>query len=68
MSLSIADTVFLCGSLIGFGGAFIYLGIALYIAYTKMDMMLAYFKNMPIYHDSSTDSKWWALGAIIRPA
>lgn len=47
MSLSIADTIFLCGSLIGFGGAFIYLGIALYIAYTKMDMMLTCFKNSP---------------------
>lgn len=47
MSLSIADTIFLCGGLMGFGGIFIYLGVSLYIAYTKMDRMLACFKNSP---------------------
>lgn len=31
----------------GFGGIFIYLGVSLYIAYTKMDRMLACFKNSP---------------------
>lgn len=45
MSLNTADTVFLCVGLICFGGMFIWIGVALYLAYTRMDEMLEYLKN-----------------------
>ena len=45
MSLNTADTVFLCVGLICFGGMFIWIGGALYLAYTRMDEMLEYLKN-----------------------
>ena len=45
MSLNTADTVFLCVGLICFGGMFIWIGVALYLAYTRMDEILEYLKN-----------------------
>ncbi|MEB0039942.1 MULTISPECIES: hypothetical protein [unclassified Pseudomonas] len=45
MSVSTADKIFLCVGLINFGGILIWITIALYIAYTKMDLMLGHFKN-----------------------
>lgn len=71
MSLSIADKIFLCGGLIGFGGVFVYLGVALYIAYTKMDMMLAHFKNSPFImirapmKDGGPWGRLFVLGGIV---
>jgi hypothetical protein len=47
MSVSTADKVFLCVGLIDFGGIFVWIGIALHLAYTKMDLMLAHLKNCP---------------------
>ncbi|AMS20795.1 hypothetical protein AYK59_11820 [Pseudomonas synxantha] len=47
MSVSTADTIFLCVSLIGFGGTVIALGMLLHIAYTKMELMLNCLKNCP---------------------
>jgi len=47
MSLSTAEKIFLCVALIDFGGIFVWIGIALYLAYTKMDLMLAHLKNSP---------------------
>jgi hypothetical protein len=47
MSVSTANKFILWVGLIGFGGVFAFLGIALHLAYTKMDMMLAHLKNCP---------------------
>jgi hypothetical protein len=47
MSVSTADKVFLCLGLIDFGGIFVWIGIALHLAYTKMDLMLAHLKHCP---------------------
>jgi len=47
MSVSTADKIFLCISLSGFGGIFVWIGIALHLAYTKMDLMLDHLKNSP---------------------
>jgi hypothetical protein len=47
MSLNTADKIFLCVALIDFGGMFVWIGIALHLAYTKMDLMLAHLKNCP---------------------
>ncbi|MDY7563094.1 hypothetical protein QN382_04890 [Pseudomonas sp. 10B1] len=48
MSVSTADKIFLCVGLIDFGGIFIWIAIAMYLAYTKMDLMLGHMKNSPI--------------------
>lgn len=45
MSLNVADKVFLYVGLVSFVGIIIWIAIALYIAYTKMDLMLRHFKN-----------------------
>ncbi|MFI8482533.1 hypothetical protein ACIGCM_18355 [Pseudomonas sp. NPDC078700] len=45
MSLNTADKVFLAVGLIDFAGIFICLGVALHMAYTKMDLMLVHLKN-----------------------
>jgi len=44
MSLNTAEKIYLCVALIDFGGIFIWLGVALHLAYTKMDLMLGYLK------------------------
>ena len=48
MSLNAADKVFLCVSLVNFGGLVIWIGLALYFAYTKMSFMLNHFKKSPL--------------------
>lgn len=45
MSLSTADTIFLCVGVIDFGGIFIWFGFALHLAYTRLDEMLERLKN-----------------------
>jgi len=47
MSVSAADKIFLCVGVIGFGGIFVWIGVALHLAYTKMDVMLSQLKNCP---------------------
>ncbi|WP_397450606.1 hypothetical protein [Pseudomonas sp. NA-150] len=47
MSQYTADTIFLCIAIIDFGGIFICIGIGLYLAYAKMEMMLSHLKNCP---------------------
>lgn len=47
MSVSVAQKIFLCISIIGFSGLLIFLGVALHLAYTRMDMMLDHLKNCP---------------------
>jgi hypothetical protein len=47
VSLGTTDKIMLCVGLIGFGGLFVFLGVALHLAYTKMDMMLGHLKNCP---------------------
>nr|WP_180205901.1 hypothetical protein [Pseudomonas sp. SbOxS1]NYU06011.1 hypothetical protein [Pseudomonas sp. SbOxS1] len=47
MSVSVAQKIFLCISIIGFSGLLIFLCVALHLAYTKMDMMLDHLKNCP---------------------
>lgn len=45
MSLSVADKVFLSIVLVDFAGIFLWIGICLHLAYTKMDLMLGHLKN-----------------------
>ena len=47
MSVSVAHKIFLCVSIFGFGGLLIFLGVALHLAYTRMDVMLDHLKNCP---------------------
>ena len=47
MSLTTADKIFLCVGLIDIGGLLVWLGVALHLAYTKMDIMLIHLKNSP---------------------
>jgi len=47
VSLNTADKIILCIGLIDFAGVFIWLGMALHLAYTKMDLMLGHLKNCP---------------------
>ena len=47
MSVSVAHKIFRCISIIGFGGLFIFLGVALHLAYTRMDVMLDHLKDCP---------------------
>ena len=47
MSVSVAHKIFRCIGIIGFGGLFIFLGVALHLAYTRMDVMLDHLKDCP---------------------
>lgn len=47
MSVSTAEKVYLCVGLIGFAGVFVYLGCAMHLVYTKMELMLGHLKNCP---------------------
>lgn len=48
MSISLADKIFLTAGLLDFGGIFIWMGVNLHMAYTKMDEMLRHLKNSPL--------------------
>ena len=67
MSLNTADTVFLCVGLICFGGIFIWIGVALYLAYTRIPVY-PYGRNAGVFekllrrHDSRTTAVRRALG------
>jgi hypothetical protein len=45
VTLSTADKLFLVVGLIDFGGLIACIGFALYLAYTKMKVLLGYFQN-----------------------
>ncbi|WP_084376459.1 hypothetical protein [Pseudomonas mucidolens] len=45
MTVSLADGIFLVAGLLDFGGIFVCIGVALHMAYTKMDLMLEHLKN-----------------------
>jgi hypothetical protein len=45
--LSFADKIFLVVGLIDFGGLIACIGFTLYLAYTKMKVLLGYFQNSP---------------------
>ncbi|PPA03289.1 hypothetical protein C4E44_14970 [Pseudomonas sp. MWU12-2312b] len=47
MSLNTANKIFLCVGLIDLVGLFVWLGVTLHLAYTKMDIMLIHLKNSP---------------------
>lgn len=47
MSLNTGEKIFLCIWLIYFASAVSWIGIALYLAYNKMDLMLKHMKNSP---------------------
>ena len=47
MSLNTANKIFLCVGLIDLVGLFVWLGVALHLAYTRMDVMLNHLKNSP---------------------
>ena len=71
MSVSTAEKIFLCVSLIDFGGIFVSLGIALHLAYTKMDLMLDHLKNCPAvmirapFKNAGPGGRLFVLGAIM---
>jgi hypothetical protein len=71
MSLSTAEKIFLCVALIDFGGIFVWIGIALYLAYTKMDLMLAHLKSCPAvtirapFKNGGPGGRLFVLGAIM---
>ena len=71
MSVSTADKIFLCISLSGFGGIFVWIGIALHLSYTKMDLMLAHLKNCPAvmirapFKDGGPSGRLFVQGAIM---
>jgi len=71
MSLSTAEKIFLSVSLIDFGGIFVWIGIALHLAYTKMDLMLAHLKNCPAvmirapFKDGGPSGRLFVQGAIM---
>ena len=48
MSISTGDAVILGAGLFIFAGCFGFVGVALYVAYAKLDLMLDYFKNSPV--------------------
>ena len=48
MSISTADKIYLCVWLVYFASMLAWIGAAMYLAYTKMDLMLAHMKNSPI--------------------
>lgn len=45
MTVSLADKIFLAAGLLEFGGILVCIGVALHMAYTKMDLMLEHLKN-----------------------
>ncbi|MDY7534908.1 hypothetical protein RGV33_25055 [Pseudomonas sp. Bout1] len=45
MTVSVADKVFLVAGLLDFGGILACIGVALHMAYTRMDLMLEHLKN-----------------------
>ena len=45
MSLSTAERIFLCAGIIDFGGMFIWFGVALHLAYTRLEEILESLKN-----------------------
>lgn len=47
MTQSTVDTIFLVIGLIDFGGLIACIGYTLYLAYTKMEVLLGYFQNSP---------------------
>jgi hypothetical protein len=47
VALSFADKIFLVVGLIDFGGLIACIGFTLYLAYTKMKVLLGYFQNSP---------------------
>ena len=71
MSVSTADKIFLCVGLIDFGGMFVWIGIALHLAYTKMDLMLDHLKNCPAvmirapFKDGGPSGRLFVQGAIM---
>ena len=71
MSLGTADKIMLCVGLIGFGGVFLWIGIALHLAYTKMDLMLDHLKSCPAvtirapFKNGGPGGRLFVLGAIM---
>ena len=53
MTVNLAEQVFLVLGLSIFGGAIFCIGTSLYMAYTKMDLMLEYLKNCSIVRTHS---------------
>lgn len=45
MTVSLADKIFLVAGVFDFGGIFVCVGVALHMAYTRMDLMLEHLKN-----------------------
>lgn len=71
MSVSIAEKVFLGIAVLGFLGIAIWIAVALYFAYTKMDIMLDHLKNCPaimirtVLLDSGAWGRLHVLGVIM---
>lgn len=71
MSVSIAQKLFLIISITGFGGLLVFLGIALHLAYAKMDVMLEHLKNCPAimvrapFKNGGAWGRLFVLGAVM---
>lgn len=70
MSKHTADIIYLCISLGSFTGLLICIGVGLFFAYTKMDLMLSHLKNCPaitiriFLMDTGPSGRLHLLGAI----
>ncbi|MDD2048933.1 hypothetical protein [Pseudomonas putida] len=49
MSLNTADKIFLAVGIIDFGGIFVWIGVCLHIAYTKMNLILDHLKYSSVF-------------------
>ncbi|KJZ47417.1 MULTISPECIES: hypothetical protein [Pseudomonas] len=71
MSVSVAQKLFLCISLTGFGGLLIFLCVSLHLAYAKMDVMLDHLKNCPAimvrapFKNGGAWGRLFVLGAVM---
>lgn len=71
MSVSVAQKLFLCIGITGFGGLLIFLGVALHLAYAKMDVMLDHLKNCPAimvrapFKNGGAWGRLFVLGAVM---
>jgi len=73
MSIETTEKVFLAISLTTFFAGLLWLGVAAFFAYTKMDLMMKQFENSPAvtnrrpFLDAGPCGRLFALGGVIGP-
>jgi hypothetical protein len=71
LSINTADKIFILVGIVDVVAIFVWLGIALYVAYNKMDMMLGHLKNCSAvtmrtpFKNGGPGGRLFLLGAII---